>query len=218
MRTVQVQTSEKGIEAAKELLYECCDKNTALFLSGGNTPKPLYGQLVKDQKLKAGAIAMVDDRYSLHEQYSNEFMIRESGLVQFIEKSGGAFFPILEYGLSLSKTAQKYDDDVRFLLSKFPKRIAILGVGNDGHIASLPAVQNPKYKVHNLEFVSYLRSFLVEPKVPRISLSLKTLSLMDLLVVLAFGEDKKEGIKIALKFFFKNGLAKKSILITDQKV
>ncbi len=220
-----VKSSRDGVKLAKKVIYKNCDKNTVLFLSGGSTPKPLYELLVKEKKLKAGALAMVDDRYSLHEQYSNEFMIRESGFIQFVEKTGGAFFPILEYGLSLAKTAQKYDDDVRFLFDKFPKRIAILGIGNDGHIASLPAGnQKSKIKSENLEFVSFVRSFTVEPKVPRISLNLEALSLMDLLVVLVFGEDKKEGIKKALKSFFKGNIAKKTIseritiLITDQKI
>lgn len=215
MRIVKVKSPEVGIEKAKEILYKNCDKNTALFLSGGSTPAPLYKSLADEQKLKVGGVATVDDRYSLHEQYSNEFMIRESGIVRYIENKGGVFFPILEYGLSLSKTAGKYDNDVRFLFSKFPKRIAILGIGKDGHTASLP-VDKKKFKLNNLEFVSFVRSFATEPKIPRISLNLNALSLMDLVIVIVFREDKKEGIKKALEIFFNGNLAKKTILITDQ--
>lgn len=219
MTTVKVQSPEKGIEASLNIIYKNSDKDTVIFLSGGNTPAPLYKALAAEKKLKAGALAMADDRYSMHGQYSNEFMIRESGLVKFMEKSGGAFFSVLEYGLSLAKTAEKYDKDVEFLFSKFPKRIAVLGIGTDGHIASLPAqVKSQKLKVKSLEFVSFVRSFPVEPKVPRISLSLDALSLMDLVIVLVFGEEKREGIKIALKTFFKKELFKKTILITDQEL
>jgi len=217
MKKIKVSNPKVGIENAKELLYKNCGKNTVLFLSGGSTPRPLYKTLVHEQKLHVGALAMVDDRYSLHEQYSSEFMIKESGLVQLVEKSGGAFFSILEYGLSLPKTAEKYDNTVRFLFDNFPKRVAVLGIGNDGHIASLPS-DSSKFKMKNLEFVSFVHSFLVEPKVPRISLNLNALSLMDLLIVIAFGKDKKEGIKIALKTFLKGNIAKKTMLITDQKL
>lgn len=207
-----VQSKNEGYELAKEILYENCDKNTVLFLSGGETPKPLYKILADERKLKVGALAMVDDRYSMHEQYSNEFMVKESGLAQLIEREGGAFFPILEYGLSLPKTTEKYDKDVEFLFSKFSKRVATLGIGTDGHIASLPAgSQKSKIKSQNLEFVSYVHTFPVEPRVPRISLNLNALSLMDLLIVLAFGEEKKEGIRIALKTFFSKKLSKKTI-------
>lgn len=219
---IVVKSPNEGLEKAAKILYKNCNNQTVLFLSGGSTPRPLYEKLANEGKLKVGAIAMVDDRYSVHEQYSNEFMIRESGLVGYIEKSGGAFFPVLEYGLSLSKTAEKYDDTVHFLFDKFPKRIAILGIGNDGHIASLPADKNYESRMasrrKNYEFVSFVRSFPIEPKVPRISLNMNALSLMDLLIIIVFGEDKKEGMKKALSYFFKGEAARITILITDQKI
>jgi 6-phosphogluconolactonase/glucosamine-6-phosphate isomerase/deaminase len=34
-----------------------------LFLSGGSTPKTLYEILAKEQKLKAGAVALIDERF-----------------------------------------------------------------------------------------------------------------------------------------------------------
>jgi len=217
MKVKLVKSLDDGVVFSKKLLYDFCNKETVLFLSGGSTPKPLYQKLALERKLKIGALAMVDDRYSLHEQYSNEFMIRESGLVQYIEKLGGVFFPVLEYGLSLPKTAEKYDNTVSFLLDKFPKRIAILGIGTDGHIASLPP-ESSKIKVQNLEFVSFTHSFPTEPKVPRITLTTKTLSLMDLLIILTFGKEKRDGIKTAIKVFFGGKISKKTILITDQKI
>lgn len=215
-----VQSKNEGYELAKKLLYKNCDRDTVLFLSGGSTPKPLYEILANEQKLKVGALAMVDDRYGppMHAN-SNERMIANTGLFKYARTANIPIYLQLKSGLSLEKTTETYEKIAQNLFKNFPKRIAILGIGADGHIASLPAqVKSQKFKVKSLEFVSYLRTFPVEPKIPRISLNLNALQLMNLLIVLAFGEEKKEGIKIALKTFFKTNLAKKTILITDQKV
>ncbi|MEK9178828.1 MAG: 6-phosphogluconolactonase, partial [Patescibacteria group bacterium] len=62
-------------EAAKKLIYANTDGKTALFLSGGSTPKRLYEIFAEDGSLSVGAVGMVDERYGKkwHEP-SNEKM------------------------------------------------------------------------------------------------------------------------------------------------
>lgn len=227
MKVINVRNLNDGIKTAKDMLYQNCGKDTVLFLSGGKTPKPLYEELAKEQKLKVGAVAMVDDRYSMHQQYSNEFMIRESGLISFLEKENIPFYPILKYGLNRMQTAREYNKDVEFLFGRYKKKIAILGIGSDGHIASLPAGEyqiSNKQSLRSGELIKYqilvtdIDNFPAEIR-ERITLTSSAISKMDLIIVLAFGTEKKEGIKIALKTFFSGKeISKKTLLITDQPV
>ena len=212
-----VGNAEEGIDSALDFLYKNCDKDTALFLSGGKTPKPLYETLAKEKKLEIGAVAMVDDRYSLHQQYSNEFMIKESGLIKFLESKNIAFYSILKLGLNRVQSAREYESDVRFLFEHFKKKIAILGIGPDGHIASITPTLNDLNHLSD-QLVTDVKNFPAEIR-ERITLTLSAISKMDLILVLAFGTEKKKGIKIALKTFFSGKeMSKKTLLITDQKI
>lgn len=215
-----VKSPKEGYGLAKEILYKKSDKNTVLFLSGGSTPKPLYKKLATERKLKVGAVAMVDDRYGLPmHANSNERMIANTGLFKYLRDANIPIYLQLKSGLSLEKTTEKYDSDVRFLLSKFPKRIAVLGIGADGHIASIGPRSNDLN--HDIKLVVGIDDFPAEIR-ERVTLTLKALLMFDLLIVLAFEKEKREGIKIALKTFFKgqigSALAKKTILITNNPI
>jgi len=205
-----VNNPKQGIEVAKRILYKTVDPKTALFLSGGTTPKPLYKALAEEKKLHVGAVAMVDERYGapLHKN-SNERMIRETGLLVLHPRG-----------------AKQYDKTVRGLFAKFEKHIAIMGIGEDGHIAGLPA----KSQISNLKSQNYvigISDFPGEFK-ERITLTFKALSEMDLLIVLVFGSEKKNALKlmftqgseeeIPARFFNLPDIAKKTIVITDQKI
>ena len=129
----------EGLDAAKKVLYKNVDDRTVLFLSGGSTPKFLYQTLAKEKKLKVGAVAMVDERFgSPFHQNSNEKMINDTGFLSYIESENISFYGILKDRL-LEETAKDYDKVVQTLFKKFQKRVAILGIGEDGHTASLPA-------------------------------------------------------------------------------
>lgn len=213
-----VKDLEEGTEEALKVLYEKVDTQTVLFLSGGTTPKPLYKKIAEYKTLEVGAVAMVDDRYTFHQQYSNEIMIGDSGLIIYLNSKNIAFYKILEFGLSREKTAAEYDETVRFLLTHFPKSIAILGIGRDGHTAGIPVdIGNEELKVKNQNYVAEFDTFPTEPK-DRISLTFTALSMIDCLIVLVFGEDKKEVVKNLPEFYKREDISKKTILITDQEV
>lgn len=233
-----VQSKEEGVLIAKEIIYQNCGANSALFLSGGQTPNALYEALTKEKVLIAAKVAMVDERITPDFSKRNETMIRESGLVSYLQSRRIPFHPIypdfhsrlvkLPANLRYPNRAllrELYDGMAERLLDTY-KRIAILGLGADGHIASLPAgVKNAK--LQSARLVEDYNNFPVEPR-ERISLTPKALSRMDLLILLAFGKEKKPG----LDSMFSNGkvedapgrllttgeMAGKTILITDQPV
>ncbi|HUD09281.1 MAG TPA: 6-phosphogluconolactonase [Patescibacteria group bacterium] len=229
MKIIKVKNPEEGIEVCKKLLYEIVSKKSVLFLSGGSTPKVLYQKLAEEKKLKAGAVALVDERFGekLHEN-SNEKMIQDTGLIQNLSEQNTRFYPILR-DKDIGETAKDYDETVRYLFNYFPKSVGILGVGVDGHTAGLPAgMTNDQYQMSNkTDLVTSFDDFPAAQK-ERITLTFLGLSKLDQIIVLVFGKDKKK----ALRLMFKSGsiaeipsrtlstkeISDKVTLITDQVI
>ena len=231
---VIVKSSSEGVMRAKEILEKTVSKDTALFLSGGRTPKELYEEIAKEATLTPGAVGQVDERYGKkwHEN-SNELMIKNSGLIAYLDNINIKFYPILQSarlhpkGVGIENTALQYDKTVRDLFKNFQKSIGILGIGADGHIASIPAGKNQESRIKNQDYVESINNFPAEQE-ERITLTFKGLSKLDLIVVLVFGQDKKEALEkmfekgseeeVPARFYLRPEIAQKTLLITDQTV
>lgn len=228
LNLVKVKTKDEGLSLAKKILYKLIDQKTVLFLSGGTTPGPLYKSLSKEKNLKVGAVALVDERYGepFHKE-SNERMIKDTGFLSCLEDVNVRFYAALKKGKDLAKTAKDYDKTVRYLLFSFPKSVGIFGIGSDGHTAGI--APNRKNFQKDL-FVSYFddgKDF-KSGFGKRITLTFKAMQLIDVLMVLAFGESKKIALEkmfsegsleeTPARFFKKEKIAEKTLLITDQKV
>lgn len=211
---ITVENQEQGLNAAKNIFYKNVDDQTLLLLSGGSTPKDLYSTLVREKKLSVKAVGMVDER----KDKSNYKMIKSTGLIEYLDGLKIKFYPII--------SVASYDRDIRKVIDSSKNKVAIMGIGRDGHTASLPAgVKSKKLKAKS--YVTYIDNFPAEPK-ERITLTFNALSKMDLLLILAFGENKKEALKKMFekgsieenpaRFYTRPDIAKKTILITDQKI
>jgi 6-phosphogluconolactonase/glucosamine-6-phosphate isomerase/deaminase len=229
MKVIKVKNPQEGIEVCKNLLYEKVSKNVVLFLSGGSTPKTLYQKLAKDGKLQPGAVGLIDERFGkmLHEN-SNEKMIKDSGLIQYLSKQNIRFYPILE-NKNQESSAKDYDEAVRYLFNYFPKSVGILGVGVDGHIAGIPAIENISQKIIDdksslVSFYGNQESFYKQ----RITLTFLALLKLDEIIVLVFGKDKKKALKLMFKegstaqipsrFLTTREITDRVVLITDQSI
>ena len=222
---------KQGLDLSKALLNTIVDKKTAIYLSGGSTPRELYEKLAKDEDLFPGAVGMVDERYGekLHER-SNEKMIKDTGLLRYFQMRDIPFYPILQNSPSLrgaerhgnlvdeiaalplgardddfrKLAAQAYDEKVRSLHATFQKSVAILGIGSDGHTAGIPS-QNSKLKIQNLKVDGY--ELVTEYNDTtgiygeRVTMTFLGLSMLDLLIVLALGDAKLH----ALEAMFEEG-------------
>lgn len=229
----RVADAAAGIALAKSILYEIVDSKTVLYLSGGRTPKSLYEILAQEERIKPGAVGMVDERFGkkFHGN-SNEKMIRETGFQRYLEILDIPFYPLLQNELSREETAENYDEKVRHLNVTFPKSVAILGVGADGHTSSVaPNRKNFKNPMFDLEQNHLLVSSFDDPKSfygARVGMTLLGLSMLDALLVLVFGDDKAEAMEalfeegkedeIPARFFKRPEIAKKTLFITDQNV
>lgn len=235
----KVSLMYEGFKLARDLLYTVIDKKTVLYLSGGQTPKGLYTNLANDKKLVPGAVALIDERYgSKFHNNSNEKMIRDTGLLPYLETQGTPFYPILQEGHpGLQETADNYDMTVRYLVAGFPKSFGILGIGTDGHTAGIagnrPAslgyegFTNPLFENSKTTFVSSFAD-LQGPFKERVTMTFTGLAMLDFFLVLVFGEDKQEALQLMFaegseeevpaRFYKRPEIAKRTLLITDQKV
>jgi 6-phosphogluconolactonase/glucosamine-6-phosphate isomerase/deaminase len=133
---------------------------------------------------------------------------------------------------SASDIAKGYDKRIKYLFEHFSKKIAIMGIGEDGHTASLPAGTHNLGLITN-NYVAAIKDFPGEFG-ERITLTFKALSEMDTLIVLVFGPAKRNVLnlmfdpsagsgqedieEIPARFYTLPETTKKTILITDQKV
>lgn len=221
MKIIKVKNAKEGVIQAENLLYKYSNSQTVLFLSGGSTPKALYKALVK-KKLKTGAVAIVDERFGplMHEN-SNEKMIEDTGLFKYLKSLDIPVFKILN-GKDIENARKDYEDKIGNLFNNYKQQIAILGIGEDGHTAGIPAgFYNSK------DFVIKIDNFPSEFK-KRISLTFKALEKMDKLILLVFGNAKQKALNkmfekgstnnLPARFYTKRKISKKTILITDQEI
>jgi 6-phosphogluconolactonase len=238
-----VEGEKPGTEVAKNLLYGITSLQTVLFLSGGKTPANLYLQLGREQQLKIGTAAMVDERYGrpMH-QNSNELMISRSGLQDYFKKKNIPFYRIIEREESVAAAAARFNETVKELLGGFSKSAAILGIGEDGHIAGIIQqrgdIINPLFSEESSRLLvshiadSALQSMGGNPALSgfgeRVTLTFKGLSKIGVLIVLAFGERKQAALsalfeegpveQLPARFLKNKDVASKTILVTDRRI
>ncbi|MBI2613240.1 MAG: 6-phosphogluconolactonase [Candidatus Levybacteria bacterium] len=217
---ITVENQQEGLAAAKYLLYKKVDDQTLLLLSGGSTPKDLYETIAQEKKLTAKAVGMVDER----KDRSNYKMIMSTGLLDYLKNLKIKFYPMI--------SASYYDRDIHKLIGSSKNKAAVMGIGADGHTAGLPAgTQISNLKSQN--YVIDINNFPGEFR-KRVTLTFRALLKMDLLIVLAFGENKKEALEkmfdpsadsgqeaieeIPARFYLRPDIAPKTLLITDQKI
>lgn len=228
-----VEDQHVGVELSLILLYEIIDRKTAVYLSGGRTPKHLYEKIANEEKIHPGAVGIVDERYGekFHAK-SNEKMIKETGLLRYLEIRDVPFYPILQPNMMREETAENYDQTVRRLTTIFPQSVAIMGIGADGHTSGIApnrkGFKNPMYGQDRKHLVvsefNDPDSFYGE----RVGMTFLGLSMMDVLMVLVFGEDKKEALEamftegkeeeVPARFYKRPDVAAKTIIITDNMI
>ncbi len=230
-------------EVAADLLYRVCRDDTVLFLSGGTTPSGLYSRLATEERLVVGAAAMVDERFGkpMHER-SNELMIGRSQLLGYLTGRQIPFTRILGANRDLAGAASAYEERFRDLLSRFPVSVAILGVGADGHVAGIlpdrPGHANPVFSPADRDrLVSYSigspdatlsQAGASEWHGPRVTLTVRALTSISTLIVIAFGDRKRQALSqlftdgavedLPARFLAGKAVAPKTVLITDQRI
>jgi 6-phosphogluconolactonase/glucosamine-6-phosphate isomerase/deaminase len=232
MNVCTVKNSAEGIDAAAAIMNAVTDSMTALYLSGGSTPKPLYETFAREEKIKPGIVGLIDERYSdpLHEN-SNEKMIMQTGFIRYLSILDIQYYSMLR-SLPLEKTAHRYDELYRSLGTVYRKSIGVLGIGTDGHTAGIaPERQDFHNRLFDKENVYEMVSWLDDDQGPykkRITMTFLGLTMLDFLMVLVFGDEKKTALnkmfepgsesEVPARFYLRKAIAPKTLLITDQSL
>ena len=183
-------------------------------LSGGSTPKITYSLLKNDiQDLSKIIFWTVDERWvPRDDEYSNQKMVNS-----IFADSTAKILEVEYSGLSAERDANKYASKLENNITNFDT--VILGVGEDGHIASLfpdTVAVNDTENFYVSNEVNILSKW-------RVTATFKLLKEVDNVYLLVTGNNKKE----ILKSIMNNGNTsanklinerKKTILITDQEI
>ncbi|MGD0959350.1 MAG: 6-phosphogluconolactonase [Methylomonas sp.] len=180
----------------QDILSESLSKNGAatLFVSGGATPAPLYEALSKAELAwKKVKVALVDERWvDVQHSASNEAMVRRSLLIN--NAKAATFIGMKTSDERANKGLSQTESNYRSLPQPFT--VAIVGMGVDGHTASLfPDAKglNAALKPEGEQLTAAInakQSPVTGPNTERLSLTVAALLKCERLIVLLTGEDK----------------------------
>ncbi len=196
-------------------LYHNITQKTLLLLSGGSCVN-IYKELAKflstsELDFDYLAIAQVDERFQPKQITDNRQqttkndinaeVIKETGLWEICSKRNIPYYLVSQEGI-LEQSAEQYNKIIEKLFKEYVYKVAILGIGEDGHTAGLlpgyEKVWNKDKLVVGYEVDSGQNSaraeFCQKNFKERISLTPKALQQLDQAIIVAVGEKKKRAI------------------------
>src|SRR4051794_15380683 len=178
-------SADEVAAAAADLLVEAGRAGGHVALAGGSTPKKAY-RLAAEQleDWSAAPLWLGDERLvAPDDERYNYRMIREQGLEpeRVLTEEG------------LQGAAGDYEARLRAALGHDPRLdLAIMGLGPDGHAASLfpgkPALQEERHLVAAVPEAG------MEPQVPRLTMTFPVFNATRLVVFLVAGADKAQAM------------------------
>jgi 6-phosphogluconolactonase len=163
----------------------------SVVVSGGTSPAGVFHELAKSEFPWSDVhVILSDERWVPpdHED-SNERLVRDT-LLQGAAQ-GATLLPLFRQGVAIEARCGEIDEEL--LRAPFPFACALLGMGEDGHFASLfPDADNLQegLDVDSRRLCIPVRTA-ASPH-PRVSLTLSALSRADEIVLLIFGDAKRE--------------------------
>ncbi len=168
----------------------------AVALSGGSSPKAIFSLLATEeysQKVEWGKVYFfwVDERWvSLDDEKSNAKMTFET-LLHRVPVNGDQIFPMYKDGIEPEDYAKEYEKQIRNVLGEegiFD--FILLGMGDDGHTASLFPGEKVLEEKQKWVDAYYLKS----QEMLRITLTEPIINKAEHILVVAFGESKKHAL------------------------
>ncbi|NVK88826.1 MAG: 6-phosphogluconolactonase [Gammaproteobacteria bacterium] len=183
---------------ASDLKGAITERNKAsLWVSGGSTPMDMYRALsVANLPWQNVTISMVDERYvPPTDEASNERLIKENLLTNGADNA--QFIPFFQIAQSPQENQAQLEQTLREHIHG-ALDVVVLGMGNDGHTASLfpcaPEIEQV-VSAENADFTA-----VTHPRIaphPRLTLTLNRLLASRHIYLLIFGEEKLNTLKKA---------------------
>lgn len=187
---------EEASAAAAEHIRAAVDHRLAaqdaasLVASGGTTPARCF-EILSEMPLDWARVHVLpsDERWvEPDDEHSNERLLRTTLLTN--RASAASLEPVFREGMDAEAGAAALNQAIRAL--PFPFACSLLGMGSDGHFASLfPDAGN---LARGLDLDSELFALPVSTSAspfPRVSLTLSALARSDEVLLLFFGDDKR---------------------------
>lgn len=192
----------KAADAFVDLSKESIRKNNrfTVALSGGSSPKAIFKLLATEEyagKVEWNKIYFfwVDERWvPLDDEKSNARMTFETLLNQ-VPVTKDHIFPMYQEGILPEDYAKDYEQQIKSVLgNEGVFDFILLGMGDDGHTASL----FPGEEVLN-EHEKWVSAFYLKPQeMFRITLTAPLINKAENILVVAFGESKKHALNEVL--------------------
>lgn len=186
MNITVVDDSQSLASAAADLIQGEIDntRRLAIGLSGGTTPRATYEELAsRNIEWPTVVTWLIDDRWvaPMHAD-SNQRMIRES-----LVRSTGVQFLAPDTTLhSPGKSAGRFTEIITGVLATASRRLTLLGIGTDGHTASL----FPGTSALNPGGPRYVENFIPDLDAWRLTATFGLLGESDVVCFLVAGESK----------------------------
>ena len=186
---VAIHVVEKWERLAAGWLARAVSAGGHIGLSGGLTPRGAYILATElEPDWSRADLWFCDERVvPLDDERSNFRLVQESVLTRVRRPPG---VHAVETELGAEEAAARYDDELRGVTLE----VALLGIGGDGHTASLfpnaPGLEERERRAIAAEPG-------LEPRVPRVTMTPPVFAATQLVVYLAVGEGKAEAVRRA---------------------
>jgi 6-phosphogluconolactonase len=190
--SAEIRVSEDPATEVAELLTEAAVAGGHVVLTGGSSPKRAYELAAeRDADWSAATVWFSDERCVGPSHPESNFAMAERALL--MQLSAGPQVVRMEGELGPDAGAGAYEAEVRSRLGGEPRwDLLLLGMGPDGHVASLfpgkPEVEERSRLVAGVPLAG------MEPQVPRITLTLPAIGSARSAVMLITGEGKADTV------------------------
>jgi len=164
---------KKFIRLFKEKVKKSTKKRFSFVLTGGNSPIKLYKHLARNKNINWNKIDFFigDERHVKESSKNSNIKMCKNYLLNKIKISDYQIHKISTTNVSIKKSTSEYEKKIKkyFLNKKVVFDLILLGIGNDGHIASLFKKNINKKSNKNVSYVK-------KKDFSRITLTLKCLN------------------------------------------
>ena len=171
----------------------------AVALSGGNTPKPLYSLLSDDLPWDGIHIFFGDERCVPPDDPQSNFRMANETLLSRIDVAEGNIHR-MKGEADPESAAREYEAEIKSVLGDSPFDLILLGMGEDGHTASLfPGSEAlDSHKLVEAVWVPKLNAH-------RLTMTPHAVHTAEQIMVLVTGENKAEALKQVIEGEFDPG-------------
>lgn len=177
-------------------VYKAADKPFRLVLSGGSTPRPLYEQLAQAEDIDWSSVHVFwgDERAVPPDHADSNYRMAKDALLDHVPLPPENIHRIpAEY--DPEQAAKSYDDELRTYLGSDGRfDLVLLGMGDDGHTASLFPETAALDETQHLAVANYVAKL----ETWRITLTAPLINRARHLVFLVAGESKAEPLREVL--------------------